>query len=269
MADRSRNLKVIEKTNLAERSHRTANGRGRLRIRLNFSVSKVLERQANSKITCPQSTDDFLQVVSFASRYAHLAILKSRLNLQSQCFNGLRNLLGLVPLETLLDGEFLSRMAKRRDVGIPVLDIAQVNPALGKLADDNLAQPFEPRTVVHREEHRACFGIDLNRCPHAFEIEPGGQLTLGLIDRIPNLHAIHFGDDVKGWHKSKLSQLSRGCRSGKRRSSSVIYPSAGVSSLTDRYPRRKNFSAVVVVFRAITSSETPRTCAICSATSRV
>ena len=49
-------------------------------------------------------------------------------------------------------------------------------------------------------------GSSLDRCADALEIEPGSQLTLGLIDRILHLHAVDFGDNVKGWHKSKPSQ---------------------------------------------------------------
>ena len=76
------------------------------------SISEVFEGQCDAELSLPQGADDLLQVILLGAGNANLPILKGRLHLQSQRFYRLGDLLCFVAVQTLLNGELLSRVAQ-------------------------------------------------------------------------------------------------------------------------------------------------------------
>ena len=71
-------------------------------------VAEVFEGEAHFKILAPQKLDHVLKVVAFFSRHTNLPVLKSALHFEVLRFDGLGDLLGLVPVESLFDHQVLS-----------------------------------------------------------------------------------------------------------------------------------------------------------------
>ena len=82
-------------------------------LRATRSVPKILVAQADPKVFAAQELDDGLQIIPLFPGDPDLAVHQLALNLKVQTLDGLVDFLSLVPVQSLLDMEFLARIDHR------------------------------------------------------------------------------------------------------------------------------------------------------------
>lgn len=99
----------------------------------------------------------------------------------------------------MFENEELAGVAERGNVGILLLDIAQIDVALGQLGHGDFAQTFESRGVLGGKTQVAVL-FDFQFGFGALEVETVGQFAPGLVHGIEDFLTVEFGDDVEGGH---------------------------------------------------------------------
>src|ERR1700704_5070749 len=107
---------------------------------MSFLVPKVFEVCCYAEIAAPHEGDHGLEIVALLAGHADLTVLELALHLEVLAFDGVDDFLRLVPFETLLNLQLLPGMPERRDGGIDLLDISQIDAAFAQFADDDFAQ---------------------------------------------------------------------------------------------------------------------------------
>ena len=154
------------------------------------SVAKILERSGNAEIAAAHKLNHSLQVVPLLSCDPDLPFLELALDFEVLRFDGVNDFLRLVAFEPLLNFQFLSGVAKRRDGGLDLLDVAQVHSPLAQFPNDDLAQTSQPGRIFGRESDLVFLRQDFRDAP--LEIKPRRQFLARLIERIINFLRVHF-----------------------------------------------------------------------------
>lgn len=153
-------------------------------------IPEIFEVRGYAEITAAYKGDDGLQIIALLSGHTNLALLKLALDFEILAFDRVDNFLCLVAFESLLNLQFLPRVSQWRNRGLNLLDVPQIDSALAELADDNLAQPTEPRRVFGRERDLFFLGHDFRDAP--LEIEARCQFLARLVQGIINFLRVHF-----------------------------------------------------------------------------
>ena len=112
--------------------------------------------------------------------------------------------LALLPFEALRDFQFLARVSERGNGRLDLFDVAKIDTALGKFADDDLAKTAQTRGVFRGQSDFIFLGQDFDH--DAFEIEARGQFFARLIDGVVDLLFVDFRNDVERRHERILRQ---------------------------------------------------------------
>src|SRR5271165_5428871 len=102
------------------RMHKTQETAKESRLKFMYShlrnrtlVPEIREPQRDAEILAPQKLNDRLQIISLFARDSDLALLSLALDLCIECFDRFDDLLGFVSFESLLNMNFLARVAQR------------------------------------------------------------------------------------------------------------------------------------------------------------
>src|SRR5206468_3952176 len=93
-------------------------------------IAIIPKLQPDAKIPRAAKGDHGLQVVAALSRHANLPVLQRALHLERLRLDRLDDFLRLLAFETLLDGEFLCRVAERRNRRVLAIHVPQIHAAL-------------------------------------------------------------------------------------------------------------------------------------------
>ena len=137
-----------------------------------------------------------MEVVALFAGHADLLVLQGRLDLEPGGFEEFGDFLGFVAFEPLLEDEELARVSERGNIGLFLVHVAQVDIAFGEFGHGDLAQSFEARGILGGQAEVAVL-LDFELGLGAFEVETAGQFAAGLVDRVEDFLAVHFGNDVE------------------------------------------------------------------------
>ena len=113
------------------------------------------------------------------------------MDLEGGFLDRLDDFLCLLALDTLFDVQFLGGPAHGGDGGVFAVDVAQVDVALGELANDDFQQAGEFAGIGGSELDEDRGGL-LDLGGAVFEVEPAGKLLAGLGKGVAELAVIHL-----------------------------------------------------------------------------
>ena len=96
-----------------------------------YLIPEIFEVGCDFEIFAADKLNDALQFVLFFPSHPNLPILQRALHLEAGFFDRLDYLFCFFPFQALLDFQFLPRVAQRLNIGFHLLDVTQVNAALG------------------------------------------------------------------------------------------------------------------------------------------
>src|SRR3982074_836598 len=110
-------------------------------------IAEIFEVRGDAEIATAHESDDSLKIVALLPSHANLPLLELALDFEVLRFDRVNNFLRFVPLQTLLNFQFLAGMAQRRNGGLYLLHIPQIHAPFAQFADDDLAQAAQTRRV--------------------------------------------------------------------------------------------------------------------------
>src|SRR5690606_27448014 len=161
------------------------------------SVAEVVELQRDAEVGLAQQRDGVLQVVALLAVDPQLVAVDLAVDLELGVLERGLDLLGRLALDALLDGDLLPRAGQ---VGLHVAELqaADVDAARGQPLLEDVGHLLELEVAGCGLRHHVVFQREFG--VHALEVETGGQLAAGLVDRIGQLMGVDFGDDVERGH---------------------------------------------------------------------
>src|SRR5450830_821484 len=162
------------------------------------SIAEVVELQRGVGHFLAQQRHRHLQIVALGAGDAHRFALDAGLHLHLALLDDLRDLLGGVRVEAVLDLDDLLDLVAADFLDLAFVEEAHVDLALGQLVGQHVADLAELEIGIGKRRQFVFLLLDARIA--ALEVETRGDFLVGLVDGIAHFDHVGFGNYVKRWH---------------------------------------------------------------------